>query len=146
MAKNWSVTEADETIGLPSHIAKRYPNLPKALGEIICGLKSCVSPDDKQWLLTSFDYAGKNDSAFKWNEFEIQSLEAAEGDAEWQKDIVAFWDQHLPISLSVRNGYEYAALCTEGDNKGKVVSGSEPEYEEVSIIAKDVLQYTESLG
>ena len=63
------------------------------------------------------------------NEFELQSIEAAESDSEWIKRIKAFWDEHAPVMLSEKSGYAYFAI----DRSGKIVLGREPEYEEVAV-------------
>ena len=72
----------------------------------------CVNPDETIWLLCEGDFRQESEDSFRWNEFEIMSLQAAaeENDVEWQNDIKAFWDKHLPICLSVRDGYEYYAI------------------------------------
>jgi hypothetical protein len=49
--------------------------------------------------------------------------------------IVAFWDRHLPVLMSVRDGYGYLAI--ERDSL-RVVSGREPEYEETTPVADTV--------
>jgi len=48
---------------------------------------------------------------------------------------VAFWDRHLPVLMSVRDGYAYLAI--ERDSL-RVVAGREPEYEEVTPVADTV--------
>ena len=37
-------------------------------------------------ILCSRDYAAESDYDFKWNEFEEMSLEAAQGDEDWQSE------------------------------------------------------------
>jgi hypothetical protein len=90
------------------------------------------SPDERAWLLTSADFHG-NESAYAWNEWEKQSLEAADTDEEWRNSIVQFWDGHFPVLMSVKSGYAYWAL--EHRNCA-VVCGEEPEYEEPSPLAR----------
>ena len=60
------------------------------------------------------------------------SLESAEGDQAWTDEITAFWDRHLPIVLSLENGYSYYAISMED---GSVVYGSEPEFEACKPVA-----------
>ena len=75
---------------------------------------------------------GQTDSAFRWNEWELLSLEAAGDDAAWRAEILAFWDAHLPIVLSVAEGYAYYALSLPD---GAVIQGSEPEFEDCRTAA-----------
>ena len=85
--------------------------------------------DDTVWFLSRDDYAGRADSAFAWDELERLSAEAAATDAE--ADAVSrFWKCHLPILLSVRDGYEYLAVRDDG----AVVHGTEPEFEETDVV------------
>ena len=39
------------------------------------------------WFICYDEFIGNSDIAFKWNEFENISLEAAEEDISWQEDI-----------------------------------------------------------
>ncbi|MQP35807.1 hypothetical protein GEO20_28075 [Rhodococcus erythropolis] len=94
-----------------------------------------ASSDDQVWFLSAENYAGGvgvSDEAFPWNAFRHESLAVASGPAE-RAAINAFWSTHLPILLSVRNGYEYLALAPDG----QVVRGGEPEFEEVTVVATD---------
>ena len=71
-----------------------------------------MMPDETGWFLCIDDFNGTSDSAYTWNEFEQISLQAAEDshDEEWKRSIIQFWDDHLPIFLSVRSGYAYYAI------------------------------------
>ena len=77
-------------------------------------------------------YAPQTDRAFQWNEWELISLEAAEGDSVWTDDIIGFWNGHLPIFASVNGGYSYYAISMED---GSIVHGFEPEFEKCEIVA-----------
>ena len=68
------------------------------------------------------------------------SLDAAEGDNSWTAEIKSFWNEHLPICLSLKDGYSYYALCLKD---GTIVTGEEPEFEETTEVApsfRDFLQ------
>lgn len=68
------------------------------------------------------------------------SLDAAEGDSSWIAEIKSFWNDHLPICLSLKDGYSYYALCLKD---GTIVTGEEPEFEETTQVApsfRDFLQ------
>ncbi len=115
----------------PEQVIVRYPWIPSDLQDAMMELKEVVSGDETCWLLTSRDYAGRSESAFAWNEWEQQSVDAAGDDSEWIEQIRSFWDQHLPVALSVKDGYMYYALRKDGT----VVSGREPEFEETTHAA-----------
>lgn len=91
---------------------------------------------DDVWFipLKSYSLDFLNDDEFTWNEFENQSLEYADSDEEKTK-ISSFWKNHLPFIYSVKDGYAYIAIILKGENKGKIVFGREPEYEDVEIIS-----------
>jgi hypothetical protein len=136
----WSVERLSQREPLLSEVAKRYPRLPADFLEFIeeCGL--VASPRDTAWLVTTRVVAGQADVAYAWNEWEVQSLEAAEGDIDWKEAITRFWDRHFPVLMSVKSGYAYFALDLE---TFQVVQGEEPEYEETTPIAgslKELLQ------
>ena len=58
-------------------------------------------------------------------------------------DIKSFWDKHLPILMSVKNGYSYVAIGIGEFNNGKIFYGTEPEYEDVAIIANSFYEFKE---
>lgn len=140
-ATGWQIQEATVINEIPTSITERYKYLPKEYLQIIHGIKSCIAPDQKSWMLCGSDYWENTDLAFCWNEFEIQSLKAAESDKKWMAEIVNFWDKNFPIYISVRDGYEYAAISIEDSTFGKIVTGFEPEYEEIRIIANNIEEF-----
>lgn len=85
--------------------------------------------DETVWFLSRHDYSTGAEGAFAWNEWEQLSIEAATTDAETEA-VSRFWKRHLPILLSVRNGYEYLAVRDDG----AVVHGAEPEFEEADVV------------
>lgn len=90
-----------------------------------------ASPDDQVWFLSVESYAGGvSDDVFPWDAFWHESLAAVSSPDE-RSEIDAFWSTHLPILLSVRDGYEYLAIAPDG----QVVRGGEPEYEQVTVVA-----------
>lgn len=106
-----------------------------------CSFSLCVSPDEKQWLLSSQDYGKNGNSAYKWNEFELLSLEAAENDEERRQEIIDFWNRYLPIYQSVEGEYFYLAIEITNIGSGEAVIGYEPEFEEVETFAKNIEQF-----
>ena len=142
----WTVTTSrTNSFRLPAAIAQRHGDTPAVLADILTGVKECVSPDQQSWLLCQPDFAGKTESAFKWNQWELMSIECADGDDELIKDIEAFWDAHLPVYLSVRNGYSYTALRTQKPGAGAIVEGREPEFEEASVVATSYSKFLRTL-
>ena len=95
----WSVERLSQREPLPAEVAERYPGLPGDYREFIeeCGL--VVSPSDTAWLVTARVVAGRADVSYAWNEWEVQSLDAADGDLDWQRRITQFWDRHFPVLM-----------------------------------------------
>jgi len=85
--------------------------------------------EETVWFLSRDDYSTGAEGAFAWNECEQLSIQAAMTDDE-ASAISRFWKRHLPILLSVRNGYEYLAVRDDG----AVVHGTEPEFEEAVVV------------
>jgi hypothetical protein len=114
---------------------ERYPWIPDDYVALAETTRSAVHPGGGAWFLTVQDYSGTSDSAFRWNEWELLSAECCDGDSRWQAEIVSFWDRHFPIMMSVGKGYAYWALERE---TLAVVGGTEPEFEDTSIVASSV--------
>lgn len=85
--------------------------------------------EETVWFLSRDDYSPGAEGAFAWNECAQLSLQAATTDDE-AVAVARFWKRHLPILLSVRNGYEYLAVRDDG----AVVLGTEPEFEEAVVV------------
>lgn len=129
---------------LPECISSRYNNPPAEWMEFLNSICVCVNPDETVWFLCMNDFNRHGDDAFRWNEFEIISLQAAidENDAERQSAIVKFWDNHLPVCLSVAGEYEYYAIRM---SDGVIVHGSEPEFEETTDVAPSFARFMEMI-
>lgn len=126
----WSVVRSNEKRGLPKEIIERYKSLPNDWLDFVQYFKDCVNGDNNIWFLCPYNF--EDDSAFRWNEFELISLDAASDDEEWQDEIREFWDNYLPIVMSVGGDYHYYAICTK---TGEIFEGREPEFEEPEICA-----------
>ena len=139
----WSVERLARREPLVAEVAERYPWLPGDYQELIeeCGL--IASPSGTAWLVTTRVVAGRADVAYAWNEWEVQSLDAADGDADWQQRITQFWDRHFPVLMSVKDGYAYCALDL---GTFQVVRGEEPEYEATVPIAGSLLELLQLLA
>lgn len=112
---------------LPKWITERYHNIPDLWQQFSAAVSELYNGDETIWFLCAEDYDSRLDHAWQWNEWEQLSLKSAEGDRAWEDEIRAFWDRHLPIVMSLKNGYSYYAISMED---GAVVYGAEPEFEE----------------
>ena len=112
--------------------------------EFLNSASACVSPDETAWFLCMEDFNRQGDDVFRWNEFELLSLQTAmdENDTEWQNAIKKFWDNHLPVYLSVKGGYEYYAIRI---SDGFIVHGYEPEFEEATVAASSFGKFMEMI-
>ena len=150
--RGWNIKKRDGDMALPEEIAKRYDlptarmpsggrpsvqhgccaNRENALEswlEFIRQFSLCANKEFTKWFITFEDFG---EEGFRWNEFEQISLEAADDDTEWRKQVTDFWDKHLPVFMSVEGEYEYYAVNVES---GQVVFGFEPEFEEPETAA-----------
>lgn len=147
MNKNgWNyVLKENSKFSLPEEVLERYECIPEEYIKILQTFKQCVSPDDKIWFLCEDDYNNIS-SEYKWNEFEIIGLEAAlaDKDDDWEKDIKEWWDKHLPIIISVDEGYSFYAIDLS-KNKGAIVFGVEPEFEDVENVAESLDDFIEKI-
>ena len=125
----WDIVEVEDKAELPDHIKERY-NIPQKWYEFINRFRVCQNRDFTKWFLTPYDYNNDLNEGFRWNEYELQSLEWCDDDSQ----IIAYWDTHLPIFRSVEGEYSYYAIDT---TNGNVVYGVEPEYEDSTVVADD---------
>lgn len=142
----WIIEPAMLGSTLPVEIVRRHPRLPAEVCQVLSGIACCVSPDEGAWLFGVRDYASTGDAAFAWNEFETMSLDAAGEDAAERERIQRFWDEHLPVFMSVRDGYEYAAVRVAEPGLGTIVRGREPCFEEAEGVAGDFSEFIKGLA
>lgn len=128
---NWDLVEDNKP--LPIEILNRYKNLPKSWLSFIDGYGTIVNDEDNIWFLTANNYYPKNEDEWRYNEYELISIDATDGSEELLNEVKSFWNNHIPIVMSVRNGYEYIAIELES---GNIVSGFEPEFEETETVAE----------
>lgn len=139
---NWNLIEKNEiSLKLKDDVALRYKGILGEYIELLKRVKQLISPSEKTWFLCEDEYNGNSDIAFKWNEFELLSLEVAEDDDEWKSEIILWWDEKLPIVMSVDGGYSFYAI--DLNNKGTIVKGYEPEFEEVEEVASSIEEFFE---
>src|SRR5262245_43381168 len=93
----WSVErKSTQGLSLNPSFSARYPDIPDEYILFLENVASCINPSRTAWFLVEDDYNGTRNFAFSWNEFESQSIEAAEEDIELITEIKHFWDQNLP--------------------------------------------------
>lgn len=115
-----------------------FSAIPKDYLAFLKSFSKLSNNNETTWFNSISDFNNINiESEFAWNEFELQSINALEGDTENQKKVTQFWDAHLPIILSVKNNYAYFAIGVSEENFGKIFYGEEPEYEEVDLISNN---------
>jgi hypothetical protein len=141
---NWEIVPAKSHAVLPGQLVGRYGGvLPADYVNFLLSIDRCVHPAADVWFLGLEDFSVP--SAYSWDEFEQQSLAAAEDDESWQQEIRSYWDNVVPIALSVRTGYSYLGLRLGGPGAGIVVLGREPEFEESLVIAPTFQQLCEAM-
>ncbi|OAB26873.1 glucan biosynthesis protein, partial [Paenibacillus macquariensis] len=119
----WDITDKSEyELNLNDSIASRYKEIPEGYLDFLKRVKECITPSEKTWFICEDEYNNNSDSAFKWNEFEVLSLEAAENDEKWKSEITSWWDKYLPIVMSVDDGYSFYAIDLTNDI-GAIVQG-----------------------
>ena len=139
--RGWQVVRCGQSLAFPRDEALRYPWLPDDVRKFLTSFEVVVSPSQAAWLITGAELAGKTDSSFAWNQWELDSLAAANGDDEWQTSIRAFWDDHFPVLLSVKSGYAYVAVRKDLT----IIMGEEPEFEETDHLADTFSSFLEML-
>ncbi len=133
--QGWDVQrKSGSQLHLDSGITSRYKGLPDEYLEFLEVVETCVAPDEQTWFICEAEFNNSAETEFRWNEFEMLSLEAAAGDPAWESEITAWWDHHLPIVMSVEDGYSFYAIDLTTDS-GAIVRGVEPEFEEVEKVA-----------
>jgi hypothetical protein len=137
----WTITKnPDNKINLSGNFIARYKEIPNAYLGFLSVVKQCITPSEKTWFLGEDEYNNSSDIAFKWNELELLSLEAAMDDDTWKSGITAWWDHYLPIVMSVEGGYSFYAIDLTNE-KGAIVRGYEPEFEEVEKAANNLEEF-----
>lgn len=135
-SRNFSVSEHP--------VLSRYQGLGE-IAQYIAFLNSfsrLESKDECVWFLFPDDFKTENDTnEFAWNEFERISAEASFDDRE-AASVREWWSRHLPILLSVRNGYSFYAIDIDTQN---IVYGFEPEFEETSIAANSFEEFLKKI-
>ncbi|OUS71086.1 SMI1/KNR4 family protein [Paenibacillus sp. MY03] len=140
---NWDITEkSGHQLNLDSSIISRYHEIPNEYLDFLSVVKKCTTPDEMTWFISEDEFNNSLDTEFKWNEFELLSLESAMDDDRLKSEITAWWDNYLPIVMSVNGGYSFYAIDLTNE-KGAIVRGYEPEFEEVEKVANSLDEFFE---
>lgn len=107
-------------------------------------LSECTNEDETAWFITPKGFAESDPEKWRYNEFELISLEAAndDNDTEWSSEITEFWNNYMPVALNIEGGYSYYALSMKD---GSVVYGCEPEFEEPETTADSFEKFLEKI-
>ena len=97
----------DENRHLPQAIQERYHWVPDSLIKIISSINEVVNESDTSWFIGWTDFYNQDSDSFRWNEWEIISLE----NSKETKEVISFWDSKFPVMMSVKNCYSYIAFC-----------------------------------
>lgn len=138
----WKCIWANKKREIPSHILKRYENIPSEYIEFVESLTECTNQTNTRWFLSVEDFSGISESAFTWDEWERMSLEAAGEDPKIIRSILKFWNAHLPIHFDVSDGYAFHAIRL---SDGAIVTGREPEFEEIDVVAGSLQDFIASI-
>lgn len=137
----WNVERSDEARELPKNITERYKFIPRDWIDFVQCFKLISNAADNIWFLLSEYFADRADNeGFRWNEFELISFEAASGDEKWQSEIRGFWDNYIPVVMSVAGDYHYYAT---GIRTGEIFEGWEPEFEDIGMTAPSFTDFIE---
>lgn len=129
-ANDWNVRlrfEPREVVlprGEPSQISP-------PLWEFLSIIEECVNSNQTCWFNCLNEFGGQTDRAFVWNEWEQLSLESASSFEEKQA-VNTFWADHLPFFMGVQPFYCFLSARL---SDCAVCFGTEPEFEEVSVVA-----------
>nr|WP_314593989.1 hypothetical protein [uncultured Porphyromonas sp.] len=151
LQRGWSFSPLTEKQGDDlSSASNRALNLikatPQSFQAFIHSFQELSSSGEDSWFLSYSDYLESNDAGFSWNEYEKLSIQAAEedGDDDEKAFLTEFWNSYLPFAYSLRNGYAYLAIGMFGANKGKIIYGREPMFEEFSVEAESFEELLDS--
>lgn len=121
-------------IELSKRLLNNYENLPPEYLNFLKKNKEIINETDTAWFNLNKEFNENTKNEFKWNEYELLSMEWCEGDSEELELISKFWNKHIPILLSVKDKYQFLAICLEKEKYGEIVHGIEPEFENVTKI------------
>lgn len=139
--RGWQFAPSEEDAKSPRVENKAFEAAPDNFRKFAQSFGYLSTSGDSVWFISSQDYhSAPDEGSFAWNEFEQMSLDAAL-DAEDEGEIRSFWESHLPFMMSVKGEYAYLAIVLTGKDKGAIVAGAEPVFEEAEIICPSFEQF-----
>ena len=140
--------QGDDLSSASNRILNLIKATPQSFQAFIHSLQELSSSGEDSWFLSYSDYLESNDAGFSWDEYEKLSIQAAEedGDDDEKVFLTEFWNSYLPFAYSLRNGYAYLAIGIFGANKGKIIYGCEPMFEEFSVEAESFEELLDSFA
>ncbi|WP_324027646.1 hypothetical protein QSV08_06765 [Maribacter sp. BPC-D8] len=122
---------------IPKKLVERYTNIPTEYFLFLKSFETITNSSDTAWFNSVQDFNEQSNNEYKWNEFEILSLEWSEDDDEELENVAEFWNRHIPILLSVKDGFQFLAISLTNENYGEIVHGQEPVFEEITKICNN---------
>jgi len=140
---NWITKRNDKASTFPDGITQRYPMATRSdYCKFIAFFQECYACDEQSWFLCEHEYRkDASGTEFGWNVMELMGLEATVDDDEEQKRIHSWWDAHIPILLSVRDGYSHFSISLQESTFGQIVEGYEPIFEDVVHAADSLNEF-----
>lgn len=133
----FNVKKYTHEIEISKSLLNRYKNLPTEYLTFLKKFKEIVNETHTTWFNLSKEFNGTTENEFKWNEFELLSIEWSEEDVDELTTIAEFWNKHIPVIMSVKDQYQFLAICLEKEKYGEIVHGTEPAFENVTKICND---------
>lgn len=139
MMQGWHISKLEKAYGKVPNYYLRYKGIPEEWISFIREYDDLATAKEEAWFLT---FNNDELGSFQHDEFEMITLEAVDGDDSATRAVKDFWDHHLVIIMSVGHGYEYYAIDL---NTGEVVCGSEPEFEETTVVASSFQDFLKKI-
>ncbi|MFA6958874.1 MAG: hypothetical protein WC538_23630 [Thermoanaerobaculia bacterium] len=140
-ARGWKVKLRIGAVELlPPSVAARYPAVPHDLVEFLSSFELCENVAQRAWFFTAEDYWQEAGPICRWNECETIALQSCTEEDE-RTEVTAFWDAHLPFMIALHSDFDYLAVAVSGENKGKIVHGFAPFWEEPTVIAASFAEF-----
>ncbi|WP_405397578.1 hypothetical protein [Maribacter sp. Asnod2-G09] len=133
----FKIVKSRNQFEISKKLVERYTNIPAEYLLFLKSFETIANSSDTAWFNSVQDFNEQSDNEYKWKEFEILSLEWSEDDDDELVNVAEFWNHHIPILLSVKDGFQFLAISLANENYGEIVHGQEPVFEEVTKICNN---------